>query len=575
MFDYESLQGLEDFRDVRLEPLPVLEENEQPLFRTAYSVTHTRHYCEGNHIEGVVLLQPNAETQTFRQIHFYQGHDVSDCRQVLKPRVQNVPRAKEKVTTSWVPRGVNVFGNFPRRKAMMRSVLMVLLVFVMVACSSNDTTPEPAPNPEPIPATPEPNPNPEPEPNPEPLPEPTPPSGSLDETFGEGGKVVFETGGQDAADKGGVLFAVGVQGDGQIVTVGQDGRFNVRFLVTGHTPDGSLDTSFNTDGLFTTATGSGATSLAIGQNDVIHALGSGFEPSPTGGFQSCGLHVRLGPDNEVDDSLEFCALPNAVESGSITKTKEGLLISAYLQRDGGKLILSRMTADGELDKSFGEGGVLSVTPSIIGTGNSAVGLVDVLTLSNGHVLVLTHEFGNGAEINIVTRFSSEGQLIDENFVQLPSSFFPFAMTLDNTERVVVAGRVIQEKKTLAALARFDPFAVQLDETFGENGVLIRQETDDTRSSFFDVLVDDEGRIVAAGSDETSVPEFQTSFLLERYLTDGTRDTTFGEQGQTSIDFNGSETKDQATAFALTLDNDGKILVVGESDFFPALARVNP
>lgn len=76
MFDYESLRGLEDFRDVRLEPLPVLQKDEQPLFRifrTAYSVTQTRHYCEGNHIEGIVLLLPDYETQTFRQIHLYKG----------------------------------------------------------------------------------------------------------------------------------------------------------------------------------------------------------------------------------------------------------------------------------------------------------------------------------------------------------------------------------------------------------------------------------------------------------------------------------------------------------------------
>jgi hypothetical protein len=86
MFDYESLQGLEDFRDVRLEPLPVLEENEQPLFRTAYSVKQTRHYCEGNHIEGVVLFVPDKETRNFRQIHFYQGHDVLDSKQVSKPK---------------------------------------------------------------------------------------------------------------------------------------------------------------------------------------------------------------------------------------------------------------------------------------------------------------------------------------------------------------------------------------------------------------------------------------------------------------------------------------------------------
>jgi hypothetical protein len=86
MFDYESLQGLGNFRDVWLEPLPVLEDNEQPLFRTAYSVTQTHHYCEGNHIEGVVLLIPNDETQTFRQIHLYQGHTGLDSKQLSKPK---------------------------------------------------------------------------------------------------------------------------------------------------------------------------------------------------------------------------------------------------------------------------------------------------------------------------------------------------------------------------------------------------------------------------------------------------------------------------------------------------------
>lgn len=64
MFDYESLQGLEAFRDVRLEPLPVSKEN---LFRTAYSGTHG----SSAHVEGVVLLVLNEETKDIRQIHLY------------------------------------------------------------------------------------------------------------------------------------------------------------------------------------------------------------------------------------------------------------------------------------------------------------------------------------------------------------------------------------------------------------------------------------------------------------------------------------------------------------------------
>jgi hypothetical protein len=72
MFDYESLRGLGGFRDVQLEPLPVNKENNQQVFRTAYSGTKTGIHTH-NHIEGVVLLIPNEETQTFRQIHLFKS----------------------------------------------------------------------------------------------------------------------------------------------------------------------------------------------------------------------------------------------------------------------------------------------------------------------------------------------------------------------------------------------------------------------------------------------------------------------------------------------------------------------
>jgi hypothetical protein len=72
MFDYESLQGLGGFRDVRLEPLPVTKQNNQQVFRTAYSFTQTTLHTH-DHIEGVVLLIPNEETQELRQIHLFKS----------------------------------------------------------------------------------------------------------------------------------------------------------------------------------------------------------------------------------------------------------------------------------------------------------------------------------------------------------------------------------------------------------------------------------------------------------------------------------------------------------------------
>ncbi len=72
MFHYESVRGLRGFRDVRLEPLPSSEENNQQVFRTAYSLTQTGIHTH-DHIEGIVLLIPNEETREVRQIHLYKS----------------------------------------------------------------------------------------------------------------------------------------------------------------------------------------------------------------------------------------------------------------------------------------------------------------------------------------------------------------------------------------------------------------------------------------------------------------------------------------------------------------------
>ncbi len=68
MFDYESLDGLRGFRDVRLETFPVSEDQEQHLLRAAYSGTHNF-----AHIEGVVLVAKEKHTSVIRQIHLYQS----------------------------------------------------------------------------------------------------------------------------------------------------------------------------------------------------------------------------------------------------------------------------------------------------------------------------------------------------------------------------------------------------------------------------------------------------------------------------------------------------------------------
>ncbi len=104
----------------------------------------------------------------------------------------------------------------------------------------------------------------------------------------------------------------------------------------------------------------------------------------------------------------------------------------------------------------------------------------------------------------------------------------------------------------------------LDLTFGTNGILTA-----SLDSFSDkanaVVIQDDGKIILGGSTQSSYTT--ADFALIRYNTDGTLDNTFGTNGQviTTIE-------NRSKGYAVTLQNDGKILLGGSSKFFINIAR---
>ena len=81
-----------------------------------------------------------------------------------------------------------------------------------------------------------------------------------------------------------------------------------------------------------------------------------------------------------------------------------------------------------------------------------------------------------------------------------------------------------------------------------------------------VLVQPNGRIVVAGGGAAA-----NRFCVARLRSNGLLDTTFGSRGKRVISFGGEE----ESAFGATLQPDGKIVLVGDSDFRVAVARLNP
>lgn len=122
------------------------------------------------------------------------------------------------------------------------------------------------------------------------------PDGSLDTTFGTGGKVTTDLSGQ--TDIG---YGVTLQPDGKIVVVGQArtdvNEFN--FGVVRYNPDGSLDTTFSDDGMTTTGLGlaDSAFAVRIQENNKIVVAGV------AGGVATDFGLVRYLPDGTLDTTF--------------------------------------------------------------------------------------------------------------------------------------------------------------------------------------------------------------------------------------------------------------------------------
>jgi uncharacterized delta-60 repeat protein len=115
--------------------------------------------------------------------------------------------------------------------------------------------------------------------------------GSLDTSFGTGGLVITDFGGIEQADSG------LLQTDGKIIAIGSSSS---DFALARYNPDGSLDTSFGTGGLVTTDFGGDdrANSGLLQTDGKIIALGS----SNASGDNDFAL-ARYNPDGSLDTTF--------------------------------------------------------------------------------------------------------------------------------------------------------------------------------------------------------------------------------------------------------------------------------
>jgi uncharacterized delta-60 repeat protein len=368
-------------------------------------------------------------------------------------------------------------------------------------------------------------------------------AGDLDPTFGSGGVTQSSDG----------SAGIALQPDGKIVVAGGSLFALVRYL-----PDGSLDPSFGTGGHVETAAGAGSFgALALQPDGKIVVAGSSPYGSPNeftlARYDSNGsLDSSFGTDGitttVVPTSLDASWRPEGSGVAALAVLPDGSVLAAGSARwhgsdlyaEDGEFVLARYTAAGSLDPTFGDGGIVEtggdadlggmvVLPDgkIVATGTTSGGHPDY-----PHKIALA-----GYEHDGSVDFTFDRAVIYGRLSGGPS-------TLQHG-KIVVAGSIQDYRKTFPVIARYMANGL-IDKTFGKHGYW---EVKRVQFAPDAVLTQNDGKILIAGYSNSGG-------TVLRLLPNGRLDPSFGGRGIVSFDPGTS---------SLALQQDGKILVGGGTE----------
>ena len=372
--------------------------------------------------------------------------------------------------------------------------------------------------------------------------------------------------------------AVAVRDDGTILLAGtvlDAGGVNLDFLLVRLRPDGSLDPTFDSDGVVSTAID--VETLFSSANARNGAAAMGLRPDGTialVGYGSNGLGASFAAacymdDGSLDttfstDGIADVEIGNARDSVSdMVVLPDGRLLVAGSSFDGifSSFAITRYSSDGTLDPTFGVRGRVT-TGAEFGWYGAGVG--KMFPQADGKLLVVGD---TGAPT--IARYDPDGTL-DGTFgtggVAVASMGPTTAFQAQEDGKLVLAGSRWQSSQPWNEffLARLNPDGT-VDPTFGQGGVV--GTPIGVADAFANALIiQPDGKMIAAGQASES---FAQRFALARYDQNGSLDPTFGAGG---IVF-GDELSG-ATIFALALQSDGKVVAGGSSGRRFAVARYN-
>lgn len=390
--------------------------------------------------------------------------------------------------------------------------------------------------------------------------------GDLDRTFDNDGKVTTAVSSDTDYIKG-----IAIQKDGKIVVAGSsnNGR-NYDFAIARYDSNGSLDSTFDTDGIVTMHIGNidesnEASSVAIQKDGKIIVSGSVNSRDNT--IRWYFATARYESNGTLDSTFDGdgIAATNFGSGGDMTHSvaiqNDGKIVVAgryQKNRTDTDFAIVRYDSNGSLDRMFnGEGNVTTdfagfhdevYSIAIQNDGKIVAAGYSVVSRENKNFAIARYE-SNGT---LDSTFDGDGK-VTTDFGSNTDRAYSVAVQKDG--KIVVAGESSNGDDFDFAIARYNSDG-SLDSTFGVGGK-VTTDFGGNDDEVHSVAIQENGKIIAVGS-SYSESSGNTQFAIVRYNSNGTLDNTFGIGGKVTTDFGNEED----TAECVAIQKDGKIVAAG-------------
>ena len=369
-------------------------------------------------------------------------------------------------------------------------------------------------------------------------------------------------------------FDMIVQPDGRFILVGYSNNGSDEDIALArYHPDGRLDLSFDGDGIRTDDIGTSnerARAVALQSDGKIVVAGYTDDPGNEDWFVA-----RYDTDGSLDPSFGGGIVTTAISGlqdrpAALAIQPDGkIVVSGYGVAGGDDVAVVRYNTDGSVDPTF-SGGIVTTDVAVTDRAN------DVKIQSDGKIVVGGTTTIAGDRAFLVIRYNSDGSP-DNSFgasgvvtTQVPLSD-EFGEGLDiQPDGKIVLGGFTDNLTGDFMVARYDSNGT-LDSTFGTGGIVttdILGGDDDAD----DLLLQPDGKILVAGYAHNGLNQ---DYGIVRYNSDGSLDTSFGTGGKVTTPIGSLDDNSEASA----LLPDGSFIVAGfsangsDSDF--SWARHNP